>query len=86
MANSGTRNKTANMNITIYNTNKFKAPVDPDNPTDGTENKTSLKSKLPEHNIDFYTSFKKEQLPQNLCFTKELLISTSSHFLDIERL
>ena len=30
------------MNITIYNTNKFKAPVDPDNPTEGTENKTFL--------------------------------------------
>ena len=45
------------MKITIYNTNKVKAPVDPDNPTEGTENKTSLKSKLPEHNIDFLYKF-----------------------------
>ena len=41
------------MDITIYNTNKFKAPVDPDNPTEGTENKMSLLSKLPEHKTDF---------------------------------
>ena len=58
------------INITTQYGKYFKQLVDPDNPIEGTENKTSFKSKLPEHNIEFIQVSKQKKLPQNLCFTK----------------
>ena len=77
---NSTHNKTANIDITIQYKNIIEGPVDPDNPTEGTENKTFLSSKILSITLILY-KFHNRITTSKSVLHKELLVFTSSHFL-----